>query len=506
MQKSKKIAVNTIILYVKLITNILIGLYTSRVVLLTLGASDFGLYSVVGGIVILLNVVGTTMVNVSYRYMCVEIGKGEKGNPNKIYNTVLLIHFFLAMILLLGGGLIGHWYIINYLNVAPYKIDDALFVLYLSLVATAFSVLAVPSNGLIFARENFLFISIIEILQKLAILLFLIFILTPSNGNKLRLYALFIAFVNIFNPLCYVLYCKIKDSKIVRYKINKNLNDYKGILKFASWILLGAIAFIFNSQGLAMIINFSYGTVINASFGIANTVKSYINQFVGTIGQAAAPQITQNISGDNERKGLVIQYQTIKYTFFSMLIVSLPVIASIKGILIIWLKKVPEQTDVFVILFLLSGMIAVFGSGLDTMLQAIGKLKFNQISYTITKLLVLPVAFFLYRAGYPAYTGPLADLFFTLITVYFQIWALCRVSKFTIKEYWTETLLPSARVAIPVFPIICLRTLFKQNILSVIVLTIIIVFWCLMCVYLFGLNVIERKKIKGYFVDKFSYR
>ena len=152
MNDNKKILFNTAVIYVKLILSAVIGLYTSRVVLQALGADDYGLYSVVGGIVTFLNVIGTTMVSVSNRYIAIEIGKGERGDPNRIFNTVLVVHFFLAFGLLLLGGVIGTFYVNNYLNVLPGKTPDAIFVLYVSLFTTALSIITVPYHGLIIVR------------------------------------------------------------------------------------------------------------------------------------------------------------------------------------------------------------------------------------------------------------------------------------------------------------------------------------------------------------------
>ena len=189
MNDNKRIIINTAILYIKLVFSVLIGLYTSRIILLALGASDYGLYAVVGGIVSLMNFFGTTMTSTSYRFLAIEIGKGAIGDPNKIYNTVFIIHISLALLLIVIGETIGCWYINNLLNIDSDKIPDALFVLHWSLIACAFSVIAVPSNGLLIAKENFLFSAIFEI-GRAILKLIMVILLAYYMGNRLKMFAI----------------------------------------------------------------------------------------------------------------------------------------------------------------------------------------------------------------------------------------------------------------------------------------------------------------------------
>ena len=192
MNDNKKIAFNTLILYAKLIITIVISFMVSRYVLKALGASDFGLYNVVGGVVAMMNLLATSMVATSYRFVAVELGKGEKGNVNKVYNTIFTIHVALAALLVLIGETVGVYYIHNYLNVAVEKIPDAAFVLRLSIWATAFTVISVPADGLIVAKEKFVYTAILKIATSLLTLLLVIY-LSYYGGNRLRVYAVIMA-------------------------------------------------------------------------------------------------------------------------------------------------------------------------------------------------------------------------------------------------------------------------------------------------------------------------
>src|SRR5574344_989271 len=435
MNDNKRIALNTSVLYVKLVISILIGLYTSRLVLLALGASDYGLYSVVGGIVTLLNIVGITMTSTSYRYISVEIGKGELGNPNKIYNTILVIHICLALFLIIIGLLLGLFYIDNYLNVVPNKLGDAKFVFVVSVITAVFTIISVPSNGLIIAKEKFVFTSTMEIIQSVSKLLLIVFVLQPYMGDKLKLYAVMLALVNVTTPITYTLYCILKEKKISKWRFNKNKKDYKEIIGFTWWMLMGAISCLGAIQGAALIVNLFFNTIINAAFGIANQVQSYILQFVRNLTQAANPQIMKNIGGGNEDRSLNIVYKISKYCCFIMLLPAIPVLLSINEILVLWLKEVPQDTAIFTSLLLVNGIIGCVGNGFDGVIQASGKIRKNQIGYTIINISLLPILFILYKLNFPPYSNAVVMMVLTVVTIVFQSYIMTKVSIFKVSHY-----------------------------------------------------------------------
>lgn len=205
MNENKKIAINTIILTIKLIISIVVSFVVSRLLLEALGVDNYGLYNVIGGIVAMLNLVGTSMVATSYRYLSIEIGRGDEGNPQKVYSTLSVIHISLAILLLVFGELIGYYYVEHYLNVTNASIADAQFLLVFSLIGAAASVVAVPSNGLLIAKENFLTISLVEIGKTLFNLVIAI-VLIKYGGNRLRLYAVLMAVCSFILPVGYYLY------------------------------------------------------------------------------------------------------------------------------------------------------------------------------------------------------------------------------------------------------------------------------------------------------------
>ena len=492
---NKRLVVNTAILYGKLIVSVIISFLVSRLVLQALGASDYGLYNVIGGFVALLNTLGTTMIATSYRFLAVEIGKGEKGNPNKVYNTVLVIHIILAIFLILIGESLGVYYITHYLNVFPDRIPDALFVLHLSLLTSTFVVLSIPANGLIIARERFFFTSLIEIISAF-MKLGLIFLLMNMEGNRLRLYVLFIAIVQLVTPIAYQLYCYFKEKRITEWCFNKVKDDYYTIVKFASGVLLGALACMARVQGAAMIINIFFGTIVNAAFALATQVWAASDLFTNSLRQAAAPQIMKSLASGEERDSLQLVYLISRYSFLLMLLPAVPLIVGIDGVLLFWLGNAPMYTKEFVIFLLIYGLVNSLCAGFDAEIQATGKIWKNQIGFSLINLLLLPLMFFMYKSGMPPYSNTMVMVILSLAVVIFQIFIMCELTSFNIKRYILECASPGVCSAMLAFiPFILFQVIFGDVFASSIWISLIAFMWTVFSVFFIGMRLEDRQLI-----------
>lgn len=501
MNDNKRIVFNTGVIYIKLIFSALIGLYTSRVILQTLGADDYGLYSVVGGVVTFLNVVGTTMISVSNRYIAVELGKGNDGNPNRIFNTVLVIHITLAIGLLIIGELLGLFYVNNYLNVLPSKIYDARFVLHVSLVTTALSIITVPFNGLIIAREKFVFTSIVE-LSTLLMKLGLVVILSYSDGNRLRLFALIMALVSVITQITYQIYCHLHDKTIIKWKFNKNKADYNGIFGFAWWSLLGAIAYVGKEQGAAMIINFFFGTILNAAFGLATQINRYAMMFTKGLSQAAVPQIMKSYGAGDSNRTLNLVYTISRISTLIMLIIVIPLCLCMDDILIIWLKTPPEYTSIFSVFMLINALVSMVGAGFDACIQSTGNVKKNEIYSSVIYLSLLPVIYVMYKMGMPPYMNVVILPFLSLGIRIMQICILQKITAFDFGTFCRKSFIPSFTTLIfAITPLAVLRLFMDHSIVSTLILVSISVFWSATCVVLLGMRKDERMRVFS-FVQK----
>lgn len=502
MNDNKKIAVNTGILYGKLIITTIIGLLSSRYILLALGSSNFGLYSVVGGIVTFLNVIGVTMVSTSYRFLAVVLGTGNRARLGQIYSSLSLIHWLLALFLIILGEFLGLFYINNFLVVAPDKLADACFVFHISLFTAAVSVVNVPANGLTIAKEKFLFSSFVEVFIAVARLVFVLYMMT-YGGNRLRFYAFVMLGMQILTTFLYQLYCINQDCEIVKFKFNNRKEDYKKIASFTIWSLLGASAYIGNTQGAAIIINRFFGTVLNAAYGIASLVNSYANTFIKGITQAAVPQIMKNYGAGNQERSLKLVYIICRISSLALLFLSIPMLSFTHEILVIWLKEPPEFVVEFVIYLLVTLLFAVLGSGFDSCIQSTGKIRNNEVVYALICLIQLPLMYIAYKFGAPPYYNAVLLCIATLFQKLYQIYLLRKIASFDVITYLKETVIPVFFAYVTtLIPILVVKSLFSFSTSGLIVFIILYEFWIVIAIYLFGLKNEERNIMVGFVKNK----
>lgn len=493
-KENKTIAKNTLFLYIKLFVSTIIGLYTSRLVLDILGVSDFGLYTVVGGLAIIMNFLGGVLTSTSYRFIAVELGKKD-GNPNNIYNTVLIVHYTIALLLLIIGESIGMYYIEHYLNIETSKIDDATFILHWAILSTTATIISIPSSGLIIAKEKFLYTSIIEIVRNF-IRLGLIIYLSYYSGNVLRMYSIInFIFMSII-PISSIIYCKIKFKDITKFKFNKKWNDYKNVIIFAGWSTFGAGSLVALNQGNAIILNFFLSTAINAAYGLANQINGYVMMFVKNIGQAAVPQIMKQYSAGNSKESIKIVYNIAKFSFFFILFPSIPCLICMDRILELWLVNVPQYTALFASLVILSNFFWCISVGFDSTIQASGNIKYYQIFFSIINLSMLPLNYFLLKKNIPPYyiilNTVLANFFIWILQIYF----LYRMQILKLKEYLHITIVPCFKVLLLVSPLFLISNIYAiKNFLDICIITSINVIYIFVAEFFGGISKKNRIEI-----------
>lgn len=449
MNENKKIAFNSVILFVRLCIVSVISLISARFVLQALGASDYGLYNVVGGIVALLNVVNTAMVTTSFRYIAFELGKGEKGNPNKVFNSSLAIHVVFGLLILLVGLPVGEWYVSNYLNVPAESISDAHFVLRVSVFTTMVSTMLVPYQGLLVAFEKFYVSAVIDILTQ-SLKLAAIFALVYYVGNRLRMYSLIMMGYILVSSALFLIYSYRHHRATCRLRVNTDIKLYKEMFSFTGWILFGACSSIGKTQGSAMIINYFFGTVVNAAFAVANQVENFILMFSRMLNQSAVPQITKNFSGGNKDRSVKLASYISKYTYILMTLIAFPVIMEMDFILTIWLKEVPEGSTEFCQLMILGGLIGCMGEGIPALTQASGKIKYFQLIMSSISLMGLPIAFALYKySSVPPYTILVVYIGISLLCAGIRLILLKRILNINIRYFITTSYSRMLYISIP---------------------------------------------------------
>lgn len=494
MSDNKRIAKNSIILYGRLLISSLIGLYSSRLILQELGTVDFGLYAIVGGIVGMLSFLNSSMVSTSNRFIAIEMGKKEKGDINRIFNSVLLIHIILVFFILIVGELVGVWYVNNYLNVPVNKISDAQFVLHLSILTAAITTLLIPYQGLLTSLEEFTARATFEILQSI-LHLGLLILMSFYIGNKLKAYSVLVAFLNLTIFFCYFIYVKVKYNNYISWRLNITKRDYREISIFFWWTLFYVTGSIGSKQGSALILNSFFGTTLNAALGIASRVFEFIYSFVKNLNQAAVPQIMKNYSSGNQHKSIYIIYKLSKFTFLIMLIPSLPIMLSMESLLTTWLKTVPNYSSQFAVLMIIHGLISCLESGFDATIESTGKIKKTKVIFNLIMLLILPILYFSYSIGMPPYFLTIVFIFGEIVFIFFQMKILQRLSTFKIEEYLKVTVYPVALIVLTCIPQIYLRGFLGQSFFETIIFSIISIILTSTSIFLFGLNKIEKSFI-----------
>lgn len=494
MSENSKILKNSGILYIRLLITSIASLFIARIVLQSLGASDFGLYSVVGSIVVMLNILNTTMVSTSFRYIAFEMGKGDQGNVNQVFNISLFIHICLALVVVLFAETAGRFYIHHYLNVSNDRIADAMFVFRFSVLATVFSIFSIPFQGLLTAHENFSIRSSIEVIAVLLRLVAAIIIVYYS-GSKLRLYAILILGATAVPAVLYILYCLKKYASAVYWNFQHDINKYKEMIGFSSWIMLGAGACMGQAQGTALIINSFFGTILNASLGIASQVNSIVLAFAQNLGQAAIPQITKSYSSNNLNRTMQLVCYISKYSFFLMLLPALPILLEIDFILKLWLGTVPQYTGVFCKLMIVNALLETMNSGLPATVQASGKIKYFQIFLSATSLLSLPVAYLLFKFGCPPFAILAVYIVTTLINLVIWQVLLKKLINFNVKYFIEISYLKILYVSAIVSPLFLIQNLFHESLTRFILLSAFSVIYFLITVYFVGLEKKEKELI-----------
>ncbi|WP_150452008.1 lipopolysaccharide biosynthesis protein [Arenibacter lacus] len=505
MSANKTIVKNSLVLYIRLIIVSIIGLLSSRFILQALGASDFGLYSVVGGIVFMMAFLNNVMVSTTYRYVAFEMGKNDPNGVNKVFNISLLIHLFIALLTVLLAETFGAYYIHNYLNVPIEKIEDAIFVFRFSVISTAISIISVPFQGLLVAKEKFTFTAFIEVLRSILAFSVVILILN-YDGDRLRLYAALIALVSIIISILYVLYSRYYYYKFVKWKFQKDVSKYKEMISFSGWIMFGSSASAAEIQLSAIIINIFFSTVVNAAFGISNQVKNMVIMFSKSLNQAVIPQITKSFSSGDTGRTMQLVIFSSKFSFFMILIPAFPILLETEYILGLWLENVPEYTSIFVQIIIVNALIATMDAGIPAAVHATGNIKYFQIILSTITLLALPVSYLLFSNGYEPYFMTLTFTATAVINLIVRQLLLKRILHFNIKKFIWTGYFKMLLVLIPLLTLFSIKYFINEGFVRFIGLSSLSTLMLFILVYFLGMENSERNLVRNQMLNSTIYK
>ena len=399
---NKRIAKNTLLLYVRTLFVLLVSLYTSRVVLNTLGVTDYGVYNVVGGVVAMFGFINSSMASATQRYITFALGKGDVKQLQKVFSTALQIHVLISVLIIVLGETIGLWFMYTQMKIPADRMDAAFWVLQCSIVSTVVMIISVPYNADIIAHERmsaFAYISILEAVLKLAV----VYMLVAFSYDKLILYAVLILAVQLLIRFCYSHYCNrhFAESKYRRVW-DKAL--FKEMTGFAGWSIFGNLSGVLFGQGLNMLLNVFFGPVVNAARAVSVQVQHAIQQFVGSFQMALNPQITKTYAKGEMDDMHRLMFRSARFSFYLLFFLSLPVLFETDFILKVWLKTVPENTVVFLRIMICTSLIYTLANPLIVANQATGKVRRYQAVCGTILLMILPVSYVCLKLGCPAYS------------------------------------------------------------------------------------------------------
>ena len=400
MDSTKRIIVNTAAQYTKAIINIGLSLYSVRLVLQALDISDYGIYSLIAGIVGTLGYLANAMVLTTQRYISFYHGSGNIPFVKKIFANSLLLHIIIACIFAVVLFAVGDLLIHHFFNIAPQRRDSALIVYYFTVLMLIITIFISPFKALLIARENIVYISIVEVADGF-LKLFLAFSLSWISGDRLLFYSAGMGVVFLFNLVAFVIFCLLRyeESHVRLQRSTADFSVIKKLLGFASWTTYGMVAGICQTQGIAVILNLFYGTVVNAAYGLASQIHSAVRFVSTSILNAMNPQIMKAEGSGNHEYMLELAGKESKYSSALMLIVSIPVITELPSLLAFWLDEVPDYTVLFGQALMLAFLIDQLTLGLHSANQATGKIAtYSVIMFTPT-VLIVPVAYLFHCLG-----------------------------------------------------------------------------------------------------------
>lgn len=490
---NKRLAKNTLLLYLRMFVMMGISLFTSRVILGTLGVSDYGVYNVVAGAIMMVGFIKSSFASASSRFITISIGKGDSDEMKLTFGGIMAIQCLLAFFIVILAETLGLWFVKTQLVIPEGRLFAALVVYQFSVISCIVNIVKIPYNAEIIAHEKmsaFAYISILDAILKL----FVAYSLFITPYDKLIIYGLLLLLVDIIDFTIYYFYCINKFNETRgRIKVNRALS--KEVMKYTSWTLTGAVTNMTCNQGINFLLNIFFGPVVNAARGIAFQVQMVIQNFATNFQTALNPQIVKCYA--NSDYGRISQLVSLgtKFSFYLLLLVSMPVLLKIDFLLSIWLVEVPKYTNTFIILLLIINLIhSALANPLIFAINATGDIKAFQIAEGICLISIIPISYFLFKF-YDL--SPIAIFYVYIIvesiTQIVRMIIVIPKAKLDVTSYFKDTLLPICLVLLIVVPSSILVNLINTdtwlNLFLVSLIEIIIVGGA---VFLVGLSKEER--------------
>lgn len=476
---------------------LLISLYTSRVVLNTLGVEDFGVYEVVGGVVAMFSILSSSLSTAISRFITFSLGKNDLEESKKIYSTSIIIQVLLAIVIALLIEVLGVWYLHHKMNLPLGRMNAAFWVLQCTIALFGLSLIYVPFEAEIVAHEDMKVFALFSIIDAVAALL-IVLLIRILPADKLILYAVLNLISYLLMRILYVLYCKrhYQECHFTRkldYSLLKELGSFTG------WHLLGESAWIINNQGVTLLVNFYFGVAMNTARGLATRVFGLVNKFSLNFMAALSPQITKTYAEGDLKSMHSLIFRGTKLSYYLMLLLAIPILAETPIVLRLWLKTVPDHAVLFARLSVISALIIVLGTPLVKAQLATGCLRKYQIVISACTIGVFPLTWIAYKCGLPAeWAYHIFNLVY-FIVLFVRIYLVKDLIDLPWKKFLTDVYLRVFVVSFiaAILPFILCR-IQPESIWRLFEVTAVSVLSVCTTVYVFGINGEERALVLSY--------
>lgn len=495
-QNNRRIAKNTMMLYLRMLITLFVGLYTSRVVLATLGVSDYGLYNVVGGVIGMFGFLTGMLSAGTQRFITYEIGTGDVDALKKVFSTALCMYLVLAGIILLLGETVGLWFVKNKMNFEPGREIAAIWVYQFTVITAVVSLIQAPFMSSLIAHEKmdiYAYMSIYDASMKLVI----VYVLKAVPYDRLIFYGFLYMLVSLSSTVIYNIYCHHKYEEC-RFRFQFDKAYFRKMFSFSAWDLIGNLAGICQTQGVSIVLNMFCGTVVNAAQGIANQLNGIIMQFVNNFQVAANPQIVKYYASDRVDEMTRLVINNAKYSSYLVLFFAVPTFLEAEYILHVWLGDYPLLAPIFLRVVLLQSFFQSMGIPTVKAVHAVGRLKEVNMTVGLLLLSVLPICYFMLKSGCSPGLTVLVSVLPWFVAIPLRLLWLRKFCGFPFGTYMKEVLLRGVSIAVllivlpyGVKSIIHFNTPFIQFI----IVGFVSVLWTICIVYWLGLTKPTRKQL-----------
>ena len=500
---NKRIAINTLMLYVRMFIVMGVSIYISRLVLATLGIVDFGIYNVVGGIVAIFSFLQTVMASSVQRFITFELGSGDYSKLKEIFNSSFQIHVFMALLIVLLAETVGFWFLNTKMEIPVERMTAANIIYQISIITCVMQIIMTPFVSTVTAHEKisaFSYLSVFDVSLRLL----LVIALSYLNGDKLIYYGIIVLIIFSLDLTFYFVYARRSFSE-VRFSCVINYQQLKKIGSFAGWSMFGNLAYVLSTQGVNIILNIFFGPTVNAARAVTTQVQSAITSFVYNFQIATTPQITKSYAASNYHRMYSLIFASSKLSFYLLLIVALPLFLEMPFVLGLWLKEVPEHTVMFARILLVYMMIDSISGGMATSVNATGKIRNYQIVMGGITMLAMPAAYVLLNLGMPPEIVYVTDVCIIIICQTLRILMVLPMIGLPYYEYLKNVVFKIITVAIISIPLSFV--VFKRcdsNFMGL----LLVCFFCtaiiLPTIYLVGINQNERLMINNMITEKIN--